>query len=147
MYTITEIKLMQEQAVELSLKYPEEFITMTADDLSNIVNGYGPDRWHEDVRKKVTWFFRHSPVPAAIHDLRYEFSDGLECTRKAADAEFAANLLIVWQKRYGVLRYINPVALYDRLKLDAAIQLTKHFGRPGWVAAWKKHCVEEVACE
>ncbi len=147
MYTIAEIKLMQAQAAAWQLKYPAEFIDMTPEDLSGILNGYGPDRWSDEVRKKVSWFFRHYPVPAAIHDLRYEFSDGLECTRKAADSEFAANLLIVWQKRYGFFRYINPVALYERLKLDAAIQLTRHFGRPGWVDAWKKHRTAEVAYE
>jgi hypothetical protein len=139
MYTVEEIIFMQTQAEEMQLQYPKEFVLMAPEKLQDIANGYGPDRWPETVRKTLTWFFRHYPVPAAIHDLRYELSDGIEPTRRAADAEFAANLLTVWKKRYGGWRFINPLALYERWKLSTAALLTHEFGRLAWQEAYKRN--------
>ena len=103
-----------------------------------LVNGYGPERWPESMRKILSWIFRKYPVPAAIHDLRYEFSDGSEVTRRAADTEFAANLKIVWLDCYRWSRWINPAAWYGALKLHSAITLTRKFGRWAWLESWRK---------
>ena len=139
MYSLIEIMSMQLQAQQLNLKYPPEFLTLPRQTLSEIFNGYGPEHWQKSRRELLTWFFRHYPAPAAIHDLRYEFSDGRESTRKAADAEFAANLLTVWLYRYGVLRWINPVALYDLWKIRSAARLTACCGRKAWWNSYRKN--------
>ena len=139
MYSLTEIKAMQRSAVELELLCPDYFLQMPPDQLQKIANGYGPERWPESCRKAIGWFFRHYTVPAAVHDVRYEFSDGMEPTRRAADAEFRANLQLVWQQRYGWLRWVNPVAIYDLIKLQTASQLTSEFGRRAWLEAYRKN--------
>lgn len=137
MYTESDINFMRQQAVELRLKYPAEFMTTPASRLVQIANGYGPDRWPEKMRRMLSWIFRYYPAPAAIHDLRYELSDGSEVTRRAADAEFAANLMIVWKNKYGRFRLLNPVAWYGYWKLRPAILLTVKFGRRAWLEAWR----------
>ena len=144
MYRPEEILLMQREAEELSLKYPAQFMLLSCEELAQIVNGYGPDHWHENLRKAVSWIFRKYPTPAAIHDVRYEFSDGSELTRKAADAEFAANLLLVWQARYGITRWINPAAWYGYWKINTAAALTCKFGKSAWRDAC---CRRKRSCE
>ena len=139
MYRPEEILLMQREAEELSLKYPAQFMLLSCEELAQIVNGYGPDHWHEKLRKAVSWIFRKYPTPAAIHDVRYELSDGREPTRRAADAEFSANMLILWHCRYRWQIYCNPVAWFDRWKLRAAGRLTARFGKAAWRAGWMKN--------
>lgn len=132
MYTNEDAALFQRMAVDLNLKYPACFNEMQPEVLAGIINGYGPDCWCEEIRKILSLIFRKYPVPAAIHDVRYEFSDGRELTRRAADAEFAANLRLVWRYNYGVWRFINPVAWYDLLKIKSAVFLTFNFGSKAW---------------
>ncbi len=138
MYTSEQAAALQAQARWLHLRYPRKFQQMPPAQLAGIANGYGPDRWPEKVRGVITWIFRHYPAPAAIHDVRYEFSDGRADTRRAADAEFISNLEINWADRYGAWRLVNPAALYARLKLRAAGLLTAEFGGAAWRAAWRR---------
>ena len=138
MYSEEEAASFQMLAMECKLKYPAEFINMPPSELAHIANGYGPDRWPEDFRKVINWFFRHYPAAAAIHDVRYELSDGREPTRRAADAEFSANMLILWHHRYRWQICCNPAAWFDRWKLHTAGRLTSRFGKAAWRAAWKK---------
>lgn len=138
MYTNEDITFMRSEAEKLALKYPAQFMLLSCEELAQIVNGYGPDHWHEKLRKAVSWIFRYYPTPAAIHDIRYEFSDGHELTRKAADAEFAANLYLVWRERYGAWRWINPVAWYAYWKIRSAAILTAGFGRSAWLNAYRR---------
>ena len=142
MYTAMEAAAFQHQAAELKLKYPAVFVEMPPEELANIANGYGPEAWGEELRKVLTWIFRKYPVPAAIHDVRYEFSDGRAFTRKAADAEFSANLRLVWLDNYGVWRWINPVAWYDLWKINTAAKLTAGFGKSAWRKAYLRNRLE-----
>ena len=98
MYSSIEAAAFQRDAAKFKLKYPAIFVEMTAGELAAIANGYGPENWDEEVRKVLNWIFRKYPVPAAIHDVRYEFSDGRELTRKAADAEFASGVAVQLRK-------------------------------------------------
>ena len=139
MYTTIEAAEFQREAVKLKLKYPAIFLEMSAGELAAIANGYGPENWGSDLREILTWVFRKYPVPAAIHDVRYEFSDGRELTRKAADAEFSANLQLVWQHNYGKLRFINPIAWYAYWKISTAAALTARFGRSAWRSSYRKN--------
>ena len=139
MYSNEEIKEFQRSAVELGLKYPACFTEMPAGELAKIANGYGPDHWSSELREILTWIFRKYPLPAAIHDLRYELSDGRELTRKAADAEFSANLQLVWLHNYGVWRFINPAAWIDYWKIYTAAALTLQFGRSAWRNAYRRN--------
>ena len=139
MYTSIEAAAFQRDAVKLKLKYPAIFTEMPAEELAAIANGYGPENWDEELRNILSWIFRKYPVPAAIHDVRYEFSDGRELTRKAADAEFSANLQLVWLHNYGSMRFINPVAWYAYWKINTAATLTARCGRTAWRNAFKKN--------
>lgn len=145
MYSEEEIAQFQQQAVELGLKYPTCFTEMSADELAAVINGYGPENWNEELRRVLTWIFRKYPVPAAIHDVRYEFSDGRELTRKAADAEFSANLLLVWMHTYGRWRWVNLLAWFDYWKITCAAKLTLQFGRNAWREAFCRK-KEEINC-
>ncbi|MBE6368383.1 MAG: hypothetical protein E7052_10840 [Lentisphaerae bacterium] len=139
MYKESEIIAMQQEAAALKLKFPAEFLQLPPSELARIANGYGPERWPESMRKILNWIFRYYPTPAAIHDLRYEFSDGREPTRRAADAEFAANLRIVWKNKYAFGCWINPLAWYAAIKLHTAVALTREFGRRAWLDSWRRH--------
>ena len=139
MYSNEKIKEFQRIAVELNLKRPACFAQMPAGELAEIANGYGPERWSAELRSVLSWIFRKYPVPAAIHDLRYEFSDGRELTRKAADAEFSANLQLTWLHNFGKLRFINPAAWYAYWKITTAAALTARFGRSAWRSSYRKN--------
>ena len=142
MYTTMETASFQRQAMELKLKYPAVFVEMTPEKLADIANGYGPEAWGKELRKIVSWVFRKYPIPAAIHDVRYEFSDGRELTRKAADAEFSANLRLVWLHNYGSWRWVNPMAWFDLWKINTAARLTAAAGRGAWRKAYLRNRLE-----
>ena len=139
MYTTIETAAFQREAVKLKLKFPAIFTEMSAEELAAIANGYGSENWDSNLRDILTWIFRKYPVPAAIHDVRYEFSDGRELTRKAADAEFSANLQLTWLHNYGKLRFINPAAWYAYWKITTAAALTARFGRSAWRSSYRKN--------
>ena len=139
MYTTIETAAFQREAVKLKLKFPAIFTEMSAEELAAIANGYGSEIWDSNLRDILTWIFRKYPVPAAIHDVRYEFSDGRELTRKAADAEFSANLQLTWLHNYGKLRFINPAAWYAYWKITTAAALTARFGRSAWRSSYRKN--------
>ena len=139
MYTTIETAAFQREAVKLKLKFPAIFTEMSAEELAAIANGYGSEIWDSNLRDILTWIFRKYPVPAAIHDVRYEFSDGRELTRKAADAEFSANLQLTWLHNFGKLRFINPAAWYAYWKITTAAALTARFGRSAWRSSYRKN--------
>ena len=132
MYTVEHIVAIREQARRLGLSAPEIFWTMPAETLAGIANGYGPDRWPEFLRQLVSWIFRDYPAPAAIHDVRYEFSDGGESGRRTADDEFSANLKLAWRRRYPGCERLRPVALWDWGKLRLCVMLVRRHGAEAW---------------
>lgn len=129
----------REQARRLGLGAPEIFWTLPPEALAGIANGYGSDRWPEIIRKLTSRIFRYYPAPAAIHDVRYEFSDGGEFGRRLADDEFAANLGIVWRCRYGRRAWCNPVAWWAWGKLRLCVGLVRRCGRAAWLRAAEVH--------
>ena len=136
MYTIDQINSIRHRARALKLGTPWEFHALAAAALTKICNGYGPDKWSDAGRKVLTVIYRKYPCSAAIHDVRYHYSDGTQAGRQIADDEFGANLELEWAAVYGWSRWINPVALYARVKIRAAYVFVKSMGADAWAAAF-----------
>jgi len=87
----------------------------------------------------MSFLYRNYPVSVAIHDVRYEYSDGFSENRHVADLEFGDNLIKEWVFRYGALRWINPFALIGFLKIRMAFYAVSKFGESAWLEACKNH--------
>lgn len=138
MYTPEEISSIRAQARFAGLSAPALFWRATPSELVKICNGCGAEDMPEWARCALTWLYRHYAPAHAIHDCDYELSDGTELRRAEADARFNANCLLLWQKKYGALRYINPVALYARNKVRVAYKALTLCGAAAWLAAHQK---------
>ena len=100
--------------------------------LQNIFNGFGPEEWPEIIRCTLSWIFRAYPAAAAIHDLRYEFSDGTSPSRRRADREFIRNLLLLWLLQIRAGKLPGMRAVYELIKIILAGILTWFGGSRAW---------------
>ncbi|MBE6369185.1 MAG: hypothetical protein E7056_03380 [Lentisphaerae bacterium] len=139
MYDFDEIAAMQQQAVELELQYPIDFLQKDPAELQPVLNGYGSANCPEMLRQLLSRAFGCYPTAAAIHDLRYEQSDGTEDSRRRADREFAYNLRTLWLHRYGTRIQGNWLAIYALIKLILAYAAVSWFGRNAWLRSYSKN--------
>ena len=132
MYTLQQISSMQQQAQRLGLKYPACFSGTHPEKLGKIINGYGSGALPKWVRKLLDRIFKHYLTAAAIHDVRYSLSDGCESARVGADAEFAANLKMIWLARFKGTHFCNPLGWFEWWLLKIAIHAVRYGGRKIW---------------
>ncbi len=137
-YSILAIQQLKLTAQKQNLSYCERFYNVSNEQLQQILNGYGPDGWSQEARAVLTWIYRNYESSAAIHDVRYEYSDGTQLHRQHADDEFEQNLKKQWRHRYGRSRWFNPVALYSYSKITTAYKTVQLFGGSSWNAAYER---------
>ena len=88
----------QEQMLEIisvskaaKLSFSDDFANASLVRLCEICNGVGSEYMPEKLRKALTKAYACAQATAAIHDWRYEQSDGLPESQKKADNEFLKN--------------------------------------------------------
>lgn len=138
-YDRHELKQLRKAARYFGLSAPSLFWRAKLSTLAELCNGFGSESFPKPVRKLFDWLYRKYKVIAAIHDVDYELSDGTERKRALADERFRTNAYLMWRQKYGKLRFVNPIALWERRKLRIAYKMLRLFGSVAWNAAYTKN--------
>lgn len=135
----------QEQMLELisvakaaKLSFPDEFAAASLDELCKVCNGVGSASMPEKLRKALTKAYACAQATAAIHDWRYEHSDGLPESQKKADAEFVFNGMAEVKYRHsngGLWGWLHR--LWDERKIVAAYRLLELGGEGAWCISFR----------
>lgn len=144
-YKASDILTMRNQARAAHCTANDLFWFANPLDLVEVCNGFGSEdaaKWERDA---LTLVFRKYAVVAAIHDCRYEESDGSEAKRRIADREFRDNAIKVWKLNYGFWRFFRPAAYADLAKLRLAYVTLREFGGGAWREAYQRKLAEEKA--
>lgn len=73
------------------LSFPDDFANASLDELCEVCNGVGGASLPEKLCNVLTKAYACAQATAAIHDWRYEHSDGLPESQRKADNEFLKN--------------------------------------------------------
>lgn len=138
MYTLPEIHNIRAEARSYNLSAPAVFWVRGAFELQQICNGCGPEFFPSWARELSDFVFRRYKPAVAIHDYRFECSDGTEFSRCAADMEFYQNCLIIWRRKFGWSRWLNPIALWERRKIKLAYKALYYGSNIAWGDAYMK---------
>ena len=131
-YTPRQIDQLRTACQFYELTAPAEFWTKTADELSKVCNGAGPDRWSELKRRALTCALKPYEPAFAIHDVEYEYRIG---SQKISDRRLKKNMVRIWRKNFGFWRFFSIGAWIERFKVIpfVFIAVTVRGGR-----AWEK---------
>ena len=125
------------------LSFPDEFAAASLDELCKVCNGVGSASMPEKLRKALTKAYKCAQATAAIHDWRYEHSDGLSESQKKADAEFVFNGMAEVKYRHsngGLWGWLHR--LWDERKIVAAYRLLEVGGEAAWCIAFRNNVLK-----
>ena len=91
----------------------------------------------------LTKAYKCAQATAAIHDWRYEQSDGLPLSQKKADTEFMCNGMREVKYRHangGLLGWLHR--LWDERKIVAAYRLLELGGEAAWCIAFRNNVLK-----
>lgn len=142
-YSAQEIQCIRSNAKDQNLEAPDLFWRCPAEDLVTICNGCGSENLPQSLRKILSWIYRNYTAAHCIHDFDYTLSDGSDSTFEAVNLRFYKNLRIIWKEKYGLLRWINPVALWGLKKIRIAFKTVSVYGKSAWLAAYAKKITVE----
>ena len=131
-YTAQEINELRTSCQHYKLEAPYVFWTKTAKELRKACNGAGPDRWDACKRRAVTAALKQYEPAFAIHDVEYEYKVG---TQKEADVRLYKNMVRIWKRDFGALRWLSIPALIERFKVIPFIYTIVALGGS---LAWKE---------
>ena len=125
------------------LSFPDDFANASLDRLCEICNGVGSEYMPEKLRKALTKAYACAQATAAIHDWRYEQSDGLPESQKKADSEFLKNGMAEVKYRHangGLCGWLHR--LWDERKIVAAYRLLELGGEAAWCIAFRNNVLK-----
>lgn len=144
-YSAYEMEKIRQQAKDNNLDAPAGFWRSTAKELCFICNGCGAEDAPQKVRDLLSWIYRYYTPAHCIHDYEFEESDGSEELLEEVNLRFRDNCLLIWQKKYGKLRWINPVAWWGWNKIRLAYKALKLGSKSAWDAAYQRRIAREAA--
>jgi hypothetical protein len=137
--TPEEVEAIRDHARRLAMFAPVRFWTMPIGELVGIYNGCGPDSWTDSMRWAATWVYRNFRAAIAIHDFRFEFSDGTRAGLAEANGEFQDNGQIEIESRYPIGRvWMWPVRAAAWGKLRFACVALENGSWQAWQAAHER---------
>ena len=144
-YSSVEIELIRATASDNRLTAPDIFWSYPAARLRQVCNGCGAEDAPECVRDVLTWIYRNYAPAHCIHDCDFELSDGSDESLDKANDRFYANCMLLWKNKYGITRWVNPVALWGLKKIRMAYRALRLFSRDAWMDAYQKRLQKEVS--
>ena len=120
------------------LSAPQEFFDAGIDELCEVCNGVGGASLPEKLCKALTQAYACAQATAAIHDWRYEHSDGLPESQKKADNEFLKNGMAEVKYRHangGLWSWLHR--LWDERKIIAAYRFLEVGGEGAWCISFR----------
>lgn len=143
MYNKTQMLDILSVAKAAKLSFPDDFAAASLDELCKVCNGVGSASMPEKLRKALTKAYKCAQATAAIHDWRYEKSDGLPESQKKADVEFLNNGMAEVKYRHangGLWGWIHR--LWDERKIVAAYRLLEVGGEAAWCIAFRNNVLK-----
>lgn len=140
MYTKDKMLEIVSVAKTAGLSFPDDFAGASLDTLCKVCNGIGSASMPEKLRKALTKAYKCAQATAAIHDWRYEKSDGLPESQRKSDAEFLQNGLREVRYRHedgGLRGFLHR--LWDERKIVAAYRLLEAGGESAWCVAFRNN--------
>lgn len=138
MYTQEQMLEIVSVAKAAGLSFPDDFAGASLDALCKACNGVGSASMPKKLRKALTKAYKCAQATAAIHDWRYEHSDGLPESQKKADAEFVFNGMAEVKYRHsngGLWGWLHR--LWDERKIVAAYRLLELGGEAAWCISFR----------
>lgn len=140
-YTAVEFNNLRSKAQQYRLLAPNIFWTKTADALVVACNGAGPDRWDINKRKALTSALKLYETAFAIHDIEYHYGTD---SRSNADKRLYKNMLKIWRKTFGSLRWFRPKAWVERFKIIPVVFSVVTAGEQAWEEAKENRTMKNV---
>lgn len=143
MYNKTQMLDILSVAKAAKLSFPDDFAAASLDNLCKVCNGVGSASMPEKLRKALTRAYACAQATAAIHDWRYEQSDGLPESQKKADVEFLNNGMAEVKYRHangGLWGWLHR--LWDERKIVAAYRLLEVGGEAAWCIAFRNNILK-----
>lgn len=143
MYNKTQMLDILSVAKAARLSFPDDFAAASLDELCKVCNGVGSASMPEKLRKDLTKAYACAQATAAIHDWRYEQSDGLPESQKKADVEFLNNGIAEVKYRHtngGLWGWLHR--LWDERKIVAAYRLLEVGGEAAWCIAFRNNVLK-----
>ena len=143
MYTRDEMLELLSVAKAAKLSFPDDFANASLDKLCEVCNGVGSASMPDKLRKALTKAYACAQATAAIHDWRYEHSDGLSESQKKADDEFLNNGMAEVKYRHangGLWGWLHR--LWDERKIVAAYRLLQIGGEAAWCIAFRNNVLK-----
>lgn len=140
MYTKDQMFELLSVAKGANLSFPDDFAAAPLEKLCEVCNGVGSASMPDKLRKALTKAYKCAQATAAIHDWRYEQSDGLPESQRKADAEFLNNGMAEVKYRHtngGLWGWIHR--LWDERKIVAAYRLLEAGGEGAWCIAFRNN--------
>lgn len=140
MYNKTQMLDILSVAKAARLSFPDDFAAASLDELCKVCNGVGSASMPEKLRKALTKAYACAQATAAIHDWRYEQSDGLPDSQNKADVEFLNNGMAEVKYRHangGLWGWLHR--LWDERKIVAAYRLLEVGGEAAWCIAFRNN--------
>lgn len=143
MYTKDKMLEIVSVAKAAGLSFPDDFAGASLDRLCKVCNGVGSASMPEKLRKALTKAYACAEATAAIHDWRYEHSDGIPESQRKADEEFLQNGLAEVRYRHeggGLRGWL--CRLWDERKIVAAYRLLEAGGEAAWCVAFRDNALK-----
>ena len=143
MYNKTQMLDILSVAKAAKLSFPDDFAAASLDELCKVCNGVGSASMSEKLRKALTNAYACAQATAAIHDWRYEQSDGLPESQNKADVEFLNNGMAEVKYRHangGLWGWLHR--LWDERKIVAAYRLLEVGGEAAWCIAFRNNVLK-----
>ena len=143
MYTRDEMLELLSVTKAAKLSFPDDFANASLDKLCEVCNGVGSASMPDKLRKALTKAYACAQATAAIHDWRYEHSDGLSESQKKADDEFLNNGMAEVKYRHvngGLWGWLHR--LWDERKIVAAYRLLQIGGEAAWCIAFRNNVLK-----
>lgn len=140
-YTAVQINALRSTAQKYNLDAPDVFWEKVADELKHACNGVGPERWDVGKRRALTDALSLYEPVFAIHDIEYHYGTG---SRIEADKRMYTNMLRVWRKTFGALRWIKPKAWAERFKIIPVVFSVVTSGEKAWEEAKENRTMKKT---
>lgn len=143
MYTHDQMLELISVAKAAKLSFPDEFASAALDELCEVCNGVGGASLPEKLCKALTKAYACAQATAAIHDWRYEHSDGLPESQKKADNEFLKNGIAEVKYRHangGLWGWLHR--LWDERKVILAYRFLEVGGEGAWCISFRNNVLK-----
>lgn len=143
MYTQDEMLELISVAKAAKLSFPDDFANASLDRLCEVCNGVGGASVPKKLCKALTKAYACAQATAAIHDWRYEHSDGLPESQRKADNEFLKNGIAEVKYRHangGLRGWLHR--LWDERKIILAYRFLEVGGEGAWCISFRNNVLK-----